>query len=415
MRFKLSRVHYLTSLLGLALLLAGGCGETASPPVTTGTASGGAPAGAAPKARTSFKLGLAAPLTGDQALIGKMMRGGVEIAIERLNAEGGVRGARIELTLGDDAGNPKEAATVAQKFASDPDVLAAIGDFNSSCTLAGKPIYKEARLLQITPASTNATICEGSEWTFRNIYRDDFQGRFLARYVKEALELSRVGIFYDNDDYGIGLRDSFLEEARRLGLAVVATQAYERDTSDFRPQLTAFLPQRPEILFVAGLFPQAAKIASQARESGIQLPLIGGDGVFSDEYIENGGPAAEGTYVSCPFLFELGGPEAKEFQEAFRKKYGIEADGWAALAYDAVGLVAQALEKGGLDREALRAEMAKINSPDVAYPGLTGATYFDENGDCRKPIQMALVKQGKFVPAPKQLGEDLSGVQGAAR
>ncbi|MBI3892111.1 MAG: ABC transporter substrate-binding protein [Candidatus Wallbacteria bacterium] len=378
----------------LLLLLGPGCGGPGGEP------AGGTGPAAAPK---SIVLGVAGPMTGDLAQVGKMMERGVKLRIDEVNAKGGIHGLKVQLEIGDDAGNPKEASNVAQKFASNPAVIAVVGHYNSSCSLAGKPIYKEAGLVEFSSGSTNPAVCQGSEWTFRNIYRDDFQGQMLARYARQHLNASRVAVFYDNDDYGIGLKNSFVEESKKIGLEVVAEQSYERDTVDFRPQLSTFMPKRPEVILVSGLFSQAAKIAAQARESGIPVPLLGGDGVFSDEYIRNAGAAAESTYVSTPFLFELGGDKARAWKEQFKKLFGVEPDAWAVLAYDAASILLDGADKAGVDRKAVRDFVAKIDSKEKAFPGLGGPTYFDKNGDCLKPVHMALVKGGKFVPAPKQM------------
>ncbi len=399
-----------TLLAALALILTmtgcGGKGSSASGTSPGATATAQAPAATQlppkPGEPPPIIIGVAGPMTGDLAQIGKMFERGVQLRIDQVNG-GGVQGRRVQMELGDDAGNPKEASNVAQRFASNDQVLAVIGHYNSSCSLAGKEIYKEAGLVQFSPASTNPAVCVGSPWTFRNIYRDDYQGQMLARYCRNLLSVNRVAVFFDNDDYGIGLKDAFSAEARKIGLQVVAEQSYERDTADFRPQLSTFMPKRPEIIFVSGLFAQASKIASQARESGITIPMLGGDGVFSEEFIRNGGAATEDTYVVTPFLFELGGDRARDWGDAFRKKFKAEPDAWAVLAYDAVSMVLKAIEEKGAGRTTIRDYLAAINTPSNAFDGLGGRTYFDAEGDCLKPIHMALVKNGKFIPAPKQL------------
>ncbi|MBI2943077.1 MAG: ABC transporter substrate-binding protein [Candidatus Wallbacteria bacterium] len=385
----------------VGLLLSTGCGGPPTGPAPDAGVGGGTGGGSA--AAGAIVLGVAGPMTGDLAQVGKMMERGAKMRVDEVNARGGIGGRKVELEVGDDTGNPKEASTVAQKFASNPAVMAVVGHYNSSCSLAGKPIYKEAGLVEFSSGSTNPTVCEGSDWTFRNIYRDDFQGQMLARYAKQHMGAARVAVFYDNDDYGIGLKTAFEEEAKKIALEVVAAQSYERDTVDFRPQLSTFMAKRPDIILVSGLFSQAAKIASQARESGLAVPLLGGDGVFSDEYIKNAGAAAENTYVSTPFLFELGGERARAWHGEFKKAFGTEPDAWAVLAYDAAALLLQGVEKGGATRKAVRDYIAAIDSKEKAFAGLGGATYFDKNGDCLKPVHMALVKGGKFVPAPKQM------------
>lgn len=388
MTSQLSRRHLVGSLLAGALSL----WMVACGPPSPGSGAGG-----------TKVIGFAGPLTGPSAQFGVQMRRGAELAIQAINAAGGLRGVQLQAQYEDDAANPREAGSVAQKLASNPNVVAVVGHFNSSCSLAGKPKYAEGGVVQITPASTNVKVCKGSDWTFRNIYDDAFQGSTLATYAKSVLGLNRVAIFFDNDDYGIGLKDSFLAQANQEGLEVVFIQAYGRETTDYRPHLSRFAELEPEAIMVAGLFDAAAKIARQARELGIGVPLLGGDGVLSDEYIKLGQAAADNTYISCPFLFELGGEKAAAFRKEYEAKYSQKPDAWAALAYDAVNILAVAIREKGWERRAIRDHLAGMKDPDSAFPGVTGVTFFDSNGDCKKPIQMALVRDGKIVAAPKQL------------
>lgn len=392
-----------------------GCGRSPAPNNTgaSGRAAGGtdtqatattsaAPDGPAQQTPKPVVIGLAGPFTGDSSELGVPGRNGAELAVDEINASGGIDGRRLEMRIKDDAGNPAEAQNVATRLASDPEILAIVGHFNSSCSLAAKPVYGEAKMTMLSPASTAASVTRDSDRVFRNIFTDDFQGQSLARYVGEKLGLKKVAILFDNDDYGTGLKDSFKKKAGEVGVNVVAETAFARDTNDFRSQLEAVRAAAPEIILIAGLYKQAAVIARQARDMGIQAPFIGGDGLNSPGFLNLAGPAAEGTLISCPFLFDAGGPRAAKFAEAYRARFKTDADAWAALSYDAVRMVAQALQEKGATREAVFGYLNAMNTPGTAFPGMTGNTYF-ENGDCRKPVHMARVKGGKFVAAEKQM------------
>ncbi len=165
---------------------------------------------------------------------------------------------------------------------------------------------------------------------------------------------------------------------------------------------------------VAGLYEAAAKIARQAREVGITAPLLAGDGVFSDKYITLAELASENTYISTPFLFQGDNPAEEAFKKAYQQKYSKDPkacasnpaacenpDAWAALAYDAVNLIADSIRKKGWDRQKIRDYVASLDTPEEAFPGITGATYFDKEGDCKKPVMMAVVRDGTMQPAPK--------------
>jgi branched-chain amino acid transport system substrate-binding protein len=220
--------------------------------------------------------------------------------------------------------------------------------------------------------------------------------------VKEILEVDRVAILYDNDDYGRGLYEAFADKAEELGLRVI-DQAYDRDTTDFRPQLQTIARRRPKAIVIGGLYQEAALIARQASELGLAIPIVGSDGVFSGKFIELAGPTAEGTRVTTAFVFDDSDPAAQEFAEKIRARFDAEPDTWAAQSYDAARLMAEVIAKVGADRQAIRDELASRTTIEKAYDGLTGLTFFDENGDCVKPVMISIVRDGEFRVADKQL------------
>lgn len=360
------------------------------------------------------RVAVAGPLTGNAAAFGEMIKRGAELRAKEINEAGGINGMKLTLIFGDDAGTEKEARAVATRFATDRRILAVVGHFNSSCSLAGKPIYAENGIVELSPGSTNVSVCEGSDWTFRNLYRDDFQGEFIAKYIKNILtELQSVGVLFDNDDYGRGLKDAFTAEAEMIGLNIVAAEAYDRDNTDFKAQLTSIKAKNPDAIFVSGLYSQAALIVKQAREAGITAQFFGADGVDSPDFLQIAGAAAEGTYLTTPFTFGAGGEEALKVAQAFEAEFGVPPDTWAALTYDAVGMIAEAIEKTHNkdallpeNRKAIRDHLASLDTPEEGYKGITGLTYFDKNGDTvNKPAYVKIVKDGEFTTAPKQMLE----------
>ncbi len=362
-------------------------------------------------APSEVKVAVAGPFTGNIAAFGDMIKRGAELKAEQINNAGGISGMKLVLSFEDDTGNDREAGLVATRIATDRQILAVVGHFNSSCTLSGKPIYQRNGIVALSPGSTNVKVAEGSDWMFRNIYRDDFQGEFVAKYIKNTLkDLKTVAIFFDNDDYGRGLRDGFIVGAEKYGLEVVASEAYDRNSTDFKAQLTSIQGKKPDVIFISGLYTQAGLIVSQADEVGINTQIFGADGVDSPEFLNKAGKAAEGMYLTTPFTFDLGSEDAKQVAVDFESKYGVPPDTWAALSYDAVGMIADAIEKtykndGSLadNRKAIRDYLALITTPAKGYTGITGLTYFDKNGDCVKPAYVKLVKDGKFTTAPVQM------------
>ena len=358
------------------------------------------------------RVAVAGPFTGNAAAFGEMIKRGAELRAKHINEAGGINGMPLTLVFGDDTGAEKEAISVATRFATDRRILAVVGHFNSACSLAGKPIYAENGIVELSPGSTNVSVCEGSDWTFRNLYRDDFQGEFIAKYIKDYMkEFQSVAILFDNDDYGRGLRDGFSAAAEEIGIEIVASEAYDRDNTDFKAQLTSIKAKNPDLIFISGLYSQAGLIAKQARESGITAQFFGADGVDSPDFLMIAGAAAEGTYLTTPFTFELGGEEAKRVASSFENEYGVPPDTWAALTYDAMGMIAEAIEKTynkdatlAENRKAIRDHLASLDTPEEGYKGITGLTYFDKNGDTvNKPAYVKIVKDGQYTTAPQQV------------
>ena len=372
-----------------------------------------------------LKIAVAAPITGSSAAFGEMIKKGAELKMKEINDAGGIKGRMLKILFRDDAGKEAEATLVAEGIANDKNILAVIGHFNSKCTLSGQPIYDRVGIVELSPGSTNVTVCEGSKWTFRNLYRDDFQGKFIAQYIdNELTDIETVAVFFHNDDYGRGLRDAFVAEVENTELTLVASEAYEEDTTNFKAQLTSIKAKKPDAIFISGLYAQAGLIVKQAREAGITSQFFGADGIDNEVFLTTAGSrAAEGTYITTPFLFGEDDPKATEMAANFQKLHNVPPDTWAALTYDAVGMIAEALEKtydpeaelaedydpvAALveNRRAIREHLAAIDTPEEGYKGVTGLTYFDHNGDTvDKPAYVKVVKDGKFVRAEKQLLE----------
>jgi len=349
----------------------------------------------------NIRIGVAAPYTGNLAAYGDNIKAGVNLKLKEINDAGGINGQKVELVWGDDLCQPKDAGTVGAKFAADKSIVAVIGHLCSSATLAAMPIYVRKGLPALSPTSTNPTIGDvGMGWFFRNCYTDDFQGKYLALHVvANLLRMNKVAIFYENNDYAIGLKNSFLAGAKSANVTVTGSEAYMTGTTDFTPQLTKLLRDKPEAIFLCGYHPEGALIAGQGRKLGFNGPFFGADGIDNEDYIKIGGKAADNTYLTVPFLAASAGPAGKDFAKKYKKAYGREVDWMSANAYDCLGILAQVIGKVGADRKKIRDGLAAINSKANGYEGVTGLTYFDKKGDCSKPAFVKKVENGKFVAA----------------
>lgn len=366
-------------------------------------------AGAYAQAADVIKIGVASPFTGPAAAYGDNIKAGVSMKVEEINAAGGINGKMIEAEYMDEQCEPREAATVATKIAMDKSIVGVVGHLCSSAHLAALPTYVRAGVPAISPTATNVTISDknkdkdGKVWSFRNVYRDDFQGEFLAEYAQKVLGLKKIAVFYHNNDYGIGLKDAFVNKAKAIGLEVVGEEAYMTNAQDFTPQLTSLKSKSPDGLFISGYYAEGALIADQAGKLGMEIPKFGADGLDNADFINLAKDSANNTYMTVPFLAEAAGPEAQAFIAKFKEKFQRDLDWMSANAYDAAGQLIQAIEKAGTDRAAVRDYLAAMDSPEKGYKGITGVTYFNANGDCQKPAFVKMVKDGKFIPAEKQL------------
>ena len=362
----------------------------------------------APAFAKTVKIACASPFTGPAAAYGDNVKAGVEMKVEEVNKAGGINGAQIEVVWMDELCDPKEAATVSTKIARDKEIVGIVGHLCSSAHLAALPTYVRQGIATISPTATNVTISDlnkdrkGRVWSFRDVYRDDFQGAFLARYAKEALGLKKVAVFYENNDYGIGLKDAFVAKAKELGMAVVGEEAYVKGTADFTPQLTKLKGGSPEGIFISGYYNEGALIATQAKKLGMDVLKFGADGLDNADYIKLAGGASEGTYLTTPFLPDAANDIGKKFLADFEARYKRDVDYMSVNAYDAAGILLQAIEKAGPDRAKIREYMAGMNSPEKGFMGASGLTYFNEHGDAQKPAFVKMVKGGEFVTA-KQL------------
>jgi branched-chain amino acid transport system substrate-binding protein len=390
---KISKRVALAIVIVLAMSLAGvwlaACGGDDS------TTTDGASAAAVP-----FKIGVAGPMTGQYATYGASHKAGAELAMEELNAAGGVNGGEVSLSIGDDLGDPKEAVLVAQKFIDDSELVVVDGHQFSGATIAAAGKYQPAGLTMITPSATQPDITDMGDFIWRICMTDAVQGKGLADYSVGTLGLKNVAIMYDNSDYGRGLADAYDEGIKAAGGAVVEKQQYSTGDTDFKAQLTKIKGANPDLIFLSGYYPEGSKIAQQAKELGMDVQMLGSDGYASDELPKLGGAAVEGMLVSTFFDYTKDDPAVQKFVDAYKAKFdGANPDWFVANSYDVVMLAAAAATKAGSnDRAAINDALANIGT----YEGISGPITFDENGDVIKPLSIVIVENGGLVTAPQQ-------------
>ena len=342
-----------------------------------------------------IKIGLAGPLTGDQADIGQDMNNGAIMAVDEWNEKGGVLGKKIELVSLDDRHDPKEAVAVAQRLVADPSVVAVIGHLNSGCSIPASKVYHQNKILDVTPCSTNPDLTlQGFPEIFRFCVTDALQGQFGADVAVKKMDDKRLAILHDKSQYGQGLAEQFRNTAEKDGAKILIFEGVTQGDKDFTAILTKIKGLNPQLIYFGGMYPEGSLITKQARDLGIKAAIMGGDGLNSGEFITNAGPASEGAYMTflAPPWNET--EQAKDFVAKYKEKFKRDVGPYAPFSYDAANCVLEAIQRANsTDRQAVID--AFRNTKD--YKGITGVTNFDEHGDStNKNMYLYVVKDGKF-------------------
>jgi branched-chain amino acid transport system substrate-binding protein len=339
-------------------------------------------------------VGHVASMTGDTATFGRSADQGMRMAIEEINASGGALGKPIELVTEDDRSVTEEARTAAQKLLQRDQVIALLGEVASSRSLAAAPEAQRAQRPMISPGSTNPKVTEVGDYIFRACFIDPFQGFVMAHFAVDELKAKRLAILFDfKQDYSVGLAQFFRETAQKLGAEIVADERYTSGDIEFRAQLTTIRAAKPDAIFVPGYYTELGLIAKQARELGIDVPLLGGDGWDSEKTIEIGGDAVEGYYFSTHYAADSDSPRVQAFVKEFQAKYGATPDAMAALGYDAARILADALGRAGTtDGPKLRDAIAATRG----FDGVTGKISMDGQRNARKDAVVLKIEGGKF-------------------
>lgn len=333
-------------------------------------------------------------LTGIEATFGVSTRDGIILAVEEWNKNGGILGKQIELKAYDNQGKPEEARLSVEKLINVDNVVAILGEVASTRSLAGAPVAQQNKVPMITPSSTNPMVTQKGDYIFRICFIDPFQGEVMAKFAFNSLKLKRAAIFRDSkSDYSVGLADFFEKKFKELGGEIVGDEKYASGDSDFKAQLTNLKSKKPEFIYIPGYYTEVGLIARQARELGIKLPLMGGDGWDSSVLKEIGGEAVEGSYFSNHYTVEDPRPEVKEFIKNYQARFGVVPDSLAALAYDSAQVLFDSIKRAGtIDGPKLRDAIAATKD----FKGITGTITLNENRDAVKSAVVLEVKNGAF-------------------
>jgi branched-chain amino acid transport system substrate-binding protein len=343
-----------------------------------------------------IKVGEYASLTGKEATFGVSSHEGTLMAIEEINAAGGVLGKKLELLTEDTQSKPGEPATVVNKLIARDGVVAMLGEVASSRSLEAAPICQQNSIPMVSPSSTNPKVTQVGDYIFRVCFIDPFQGTVMANFATRTLKAKRVAVFTDvKSDYSKGLAQFFKESFTKSGGQIVAELDFNGGDKDFKAQLTAIKAANPDAVFVPGYYTDAALICIQAKQLGLNVPLMGGDGWESEKLIEIGKDAVEGHYFSTHYHPDVGSEKSKKFVENYKKRWnGKNPDALAACGYDSAIVLVDAMKRAG-STEGKKVREALTATKD--FEAVTGRLTINEQRDAVKSAVILQVKGGKFA------------------
>ena len=359
----------------------------------------GATAGSA---QAQIKIGLAAPLTGNSAAFGAQLKNGTVQAVEDINKAGGIKGQKLELSIGDDASDPKQGVSVANKFASEG-VKMVVGDFNSGVSIPSSEAYLDAGIIQVTPGSTALKFTERGNWnTFRTCGRDDQQGAVAGDYLAAQFKGKKVAFVHDKTPYGKGLVDETLKAFRAKGGKEILIEGINPGEKDYSALVSKLKQANTDAIYFGGYYTEAGLVIRQMRDQGLKAPLVGGDGVVDKELVAIAGPSAEGTLTTVPPDARKN-PNAKAAIAAFKAK-NIEPEGYTLYAYAAVQVLAKAIEATGSTDGKKLADYLHQGKPTTT---VIGDIAYDKKGDITRPDYVMYVWKKNAAGTVDYTGNEL--------
>lgn len=397
MKFKkLHLTKTLTSLLAISAIFLAACApiQPAAPSAQTSESSSEA---AATSEEGPIYIGVSGPKTGPLAQYGEQWVKGFDLALDQINGNGGINGRPLEYIFEDTQSDPQQAVAVAQKFVADPNIIVELGDFSSTASMAASQIYQRGELVQFgfTNSHPDFTFA-GGDYTWSNSVTQAQASPAQADFAVTDLGLTRLAVFYLNNDWGKSAYDLLAPRVEELGAEIVSTAPYLAEEKDFRSALTAAFDANPDAIILLSYQADGAAIVQQLRQAGSDLPVVGASPIQSPDYLELGGDAVEGTYIIGQFLNSDPRPHVKGVVDAYVAKYNEAPDFFAMHAYDTMILISQVIELGGPTREGVHSALSEIaDVPSVIYES---ASFDPETRRVKDPQFVGLqIVDGEFV------------------
>ena len=355
-----------------------------------------------PAGGDTIKVGGNLEMTGGSASFGISSKNAIELAFKNINDKGGINGKKLELVVADNKSEAAEATNAMQKLVSQDKVVAVIGPNLSSATIAAGAINNGSKVLDIAPMATNPNVTvdpatgKTKEYNFRACFIDPFQGTVMANFAKNDLQATKAAILIDNSsDYAKGLAEFFKKAYTEKGGTVVIEESYLQKDSDFKAVLTKIAAAKPEVIYVPGYYEEVGKICKQARELGITVPIIGGDGWDSPKLVEIAGASSlNNTYFTNHYSPDSTNEASKAFVNTYAKTYKQKPDAPAVLGYDGAMLLADSIKRAGVYESA---KVAEALAATKDFQAVTGKTSLDASHDAVKSAVIVGFKDGKQV------------------
>ena len=331
----------------------------------------------------TIKIATQSPLSGGQAALGEGIKLGAQLGVEKFKGGLEKQGFKVELVPFDDQAKPDVGVANARNIIADKDIMVVIGHLNSGVAIPSSEVYKEATLAMISPANTNEKITDrGYPNVNRVCGRDDVQGPVGAEFAATTLKVKSVYIVHDKTTYGQGVAEAFKADIEKKGVKVVGFDGTE-EKSNFDPIVTPIKAKNPDLIYFGGIYDQGAPFFKQAREKGVKSKFLGPDGLDSSDLVKIAGKAVVGMYYTTAAA-PASSPQAKQFAEDFKKKFGKNPEPYAAESYVATAIAIKALESVGGGGKAPTREAVSAAIRKVKYSGMTGTIEFDDKGDPKK-------------------------------
>lgn len=345
----------------------------------------------------TIKIGFMGALTGDVAMFGKPTLEGMKMAADEINAAGGVLGKKIEIVEADNRGDKQEGASVAQKLISRDNVVAILGDPTTGISKVVAPIAQKAGVVLLSAGATGPGLVEIGDYIFRNTLLDSVAIPACIDYFANELKYTKVAVITsDNNDYSVGLSQTFRDAAKGKGIEIVADEKVKDGDKDFSAQITNIKAKKPDVIFYSGYYTEGALIMKEARKQGVKANMFGGDGLFSPEFIKLGGEAVEGSMSALGFSPEQASPETAKFIDAFKKKFNGALPGlFDAQGYDGLMMLADAIKRASsANPKVFKDALATTKN----FNGVSGTITIRANREpIKTPLCLLAVKKGEFA------------------